>query len=109
MNFKNVKNLLYLNLIYTVVPATLDKLRKKNKNKRVNLQGIIIRQHLLLAIVYVCIFGIGAAVLNGNETKFLTFVSVFSVFAILQGVLSVFNVFYEATICLRICRSRFRT
>ena len=96
MNFKNVKNLLYLNLIYTVVPATLDKLRKKNKNKRVNLQGIIIRQHLLLAIVYVCIFGIGAAVLNGNETKFLTFVSVFSVFAILQGVLSVFNVFYES-------------
>ncbi len=96
MNFKNVKNLLYLNLIYTVVPATLDKLRKKNKNKRVNLQGIIIRQHLLLGIAYVGIFGIGAAVLNGNETKFLTFVSVFSVFAILQGVLSVFNVFYES-------------
>lgn len=96
MNFKNVKNLLYLNLIYTVVPATLDKLRKKNKNKRVNLQGIIIRQHLFLGIAYVGIFGIGAAVLNGNETKFLTFVSVFSVFAILQGVLSVFNVFYES-------------
>lgn len=96
MNFKNVKNLLYLNLIYTVVPATLDKLRKKNKNKRVNLQGIIIRQHLLLGIAYVGIFGIGAAVLNGNETKFLTFVSAFSVFAILQGVLSVFNVFYES-------------
>ena len=96
MNFKNVKNLLYLNLIYTVVPATLDKLRKKNKNKRVNLQGIIIRQHLFLGIAYVGIFGIGAAVLNGNETKFLTFVSAFSVFAILQGVLSVFNVFYES-------------
>lgn len=96
MNFKNVKNLLYLNLIYTVVPATLDKLRKKNKNERVNLQWIIIRQHLFLGIAYVGIFGIGAAVLNGNETKFLTFVSVFSVFAILQGVLSVFNVFYES-------------
>jgi len=51
---------------------------------------------LFLGIAYVGIFGIGAAVLNGNETKFLTFVSVFSVFAILQGVLSVFNVFYES-------------
>ncbi|MGP1569881.1 MAG: hypothetical protein ACTTH0_03075 [Eubacteriales bacterium] len=97
MNLKNIKNLLYLNLIYTIVPATLDKLRKKNKNKSVNVQGAIIRQHLILSVTYLIIFGVGALMLKGDEDRFLLFVSTFSIFAVLQGVLSAFNVFYESS------------
>lgn len=78
------------------MPATLDKLRKKQKKGRVNVQGAILRQHLLLSIMYLIIFGVGALTLKGDETRFLMFVSAFSIFAVLQGVLSIFNVFYES-------------
>ncbi len=96
MNFTNVKNLLYLNLIYTIAPPALDKLRKKQKGKYVDIRGAILRQHFFLAITYILIFGIGALRMHGDQGRFLSFVSVFSIFTVLQAILSIFNIFYES-------------
>lgn len=103
MNLNNIKNLLYMNLIYSVPPSSIEKYRLKQKKKKINLRAVILRQHLFLAFSYIIIFGIGVLTLNGDEARFLTFVSVFSIFSVLQAILAIFNVFYESN-DLEACR-----
>lgn len=97
MNFNNIKNLIFYNLLFSVQPQVLEKIRTKQKNNiaKKSIQNSILMQHLILGITYLAIFGLTAFMVRGDEAKFIGFISGFTIFAILQGILVVFNIFYE--------------
>ncbi|MBP2622378.1 hypothetical protein [Streptococcus oricebi] len=95
MRLRAVKSLVEINLIYTATSSNLSTYRKK---KQTNIAKTLLRNYLLIGVLYAIIFGAQAwsVSLVDNPGRFSNFVGIFYLYIFAQGFLAFYNVFYES-------------
>ncbi|MEY8461745.1 hypothetical protein [Streptococcus merionis] len=101
MRFSMIRKLAQLNLIYSMQAAQMDKYRRKQADKptkKLNITRKILNQYLFAGILYIGLFGsysfgIPFEKLPGLYTQFI---AIFTLMAMFQAFLSMYNVFYES-------------
>lgn len=99
MRWSMIKSLIRLNLVYSTDTATVDRIRKKQReNPNLSMSMRLIRTQLIVGTLFAAVFGIMLMFIDmkKNPEQFGIYGFFFVMVTFLQSFLVIFNVFYES-------------